>query len=375
MQYKSLILAALAVPAWSQDLATVLQNQTSLSNLTSYLGLFPAFSTQLGQLQNITLLAPNNDAFGKLLNSSGAAALTNNDTSLIEALFSYHVLNGSFSNVTNTSFIPTLLQPPQYANVTGGQVVAAVPGQNGTTFFSGLLQNASSVGQAINFTGGVIHIIDNVLTIPQNISTTAVQLNLTSAAGALTQAKLVTALDEMMDVTVFVPNNNAFQSIGSALPNLTTEQLTSILEYHVINGTVAYSTDLRNESLTTSGGSNVTIEVVGENVYVNNARVVVPNVLVSNGVVHVIDNVLNPANTTASADPSSTTGGPAFSGASSASNVPFTSGVPAPTSAVATSNAPGASSSSSSGMAAPMKTGSVGAAALFGGAAILIQQM
>lgn len=40
------------------------------------------------------------------------------------------------------------------------------------------------------------------------------------------------ALDNMMDVTVFVPNNAAFQAIGSAVGNLTMSQLTSILEYH-----------------------------------------------------------------------------------------------------------------------------------------------
>jgi uncharacterized surface protein with fasciclin (FAS1) repeats len=375
MQFKALTLTALAgvVLGQGQDLTTTLGSLPQLSNLTSYLSAFPDFVGQLSQLTNITLLAPNNAAFAELLNSSAGAALTNGDTALIQALFSYHVLNGSYSSFENTSFVPTALQPPQFTNVTGGQRVEAMNASDSVTFFSGLLQN-STVTNSTNFTNGVIHIIDRVLTVPQNISTTAVQLNLTSAAGALTQAELVTTLDYLSDVTVFVPNNEAFQSIGSALPNLTMEQVTSILTYHVVNGTVGYSTDLTNgTSLTTLQGSNLTVYLEDDRVFVNSAEVVIPNVLVANGVVHVIDNVLNPENATATADPSASTQAPAFPGASSASDVPFTSGVAQPTSSVATSEATAAASSSSSeGLARPMQTGAIGAAALFGGAAAIM---
>lgn len=376
MVFKSLAVSALAGAVLAQDLTSVLMNATELSNLTSYLGLFPEFTTSLASMQNITLLAPNNQAFARLLNSSAGAALIQNDTSLIQALFSYHVLNGTYTDFNDTQFIPTALQPTQYTNVTGGQVVGAYEDDDTISFVSGLLSNASVTGSPVNFTGGVIHIIDGVLIIPQNISETATQLNLTAAAGALTNANLATAVDGMSDVTVFVPNNAAFNAIGSALPNLTTEQLTAILQYHVVEGVVGYSSILENgTSLMTAQGNNVTITIdEDDEVFVNSARVVVADVLVANGVVHVIDNVLNPENATATADPSQESGAPAFSGASSASDVPFTSGVRTPTSAVATESAPGATAASTSSEDAAMalKTGAVGAAALFGGAALLL---
>jgi Fasciclin domain len=188
-------------------------------------------------------------------------------------------------------------------------------------------------------------------------------------AGALTEAMLVDVVDTTPDVTIFAPSNAAFQAIGSALGNISKEDLTSVLTYHVINGTVGYSSSLTNTTLKTVNGADVTITVVNGTVYVNSAKVIIPDVLVANGVVHVIDNVLNPANATATPDPSMETQVPAFSGASSASNVPFTSGVPTPTNAAATKT--GASSSSASGAAMPMRTGAVGAAALFGGAALV----
>lgn len=135
----------------------------------------------------------------------------------------------------------------------------------------------------------MIHIIDHVLTIPQSDSATAVAANLTSLAGALTQASLVNTVNSLKDVTIFAPSNAAFAAIGSALGNLTTAQLTSILTYHVVSGTVGYSTGLTNTTLTTVNGETLKITIENGAVYVNSARVVTPDVLVANGVVHVID--------------------------------------------------------------------------------------
>lgn len=96
----------------------------------------------------------------------------------------------------------------------------------------------------------------------------------------------------------------------------------------MIAGTVGYSTRLANgTSIATVNGANVTITVNDDGIYVNNAEVVIADVLVANGVVHVIDQVLNPNNTTVS---DSEDGVPAYSGATPVSNAPFTSGQPTP---------------------------------------------
>lgn len=57
----------------------------------------------------------------------------------------------------------------------------------------------------------------------------------------------------------------------------------------MVNGTVGYSTMLTNTTLKTVGGGNMTIRVQDDGVFVNEAKVTVPDVLVANGVVHVID--------------------------------------------------------------------------------------
>lgn len=210
-------------------------------------------------------------------------------------------------------------------------------------------------------------------------------------AGALEATNLTSTIDGASDITVFAPTNSAFEDIGSALATLTAEQATAILGYHVVNGTVAYSSLLSNTSVTSMTGQPLNISITDGEVFVNSARVITADILVSGGVVHVIDSVLNP-NSTMAPNPDESDGVPVYPGASSGA-VPYTSGIPTPTTtyaglasttdAVAEGYTPASSGAlesasssvaeqpSSTGAAAAV-TGAVGAAALFGGAAWLV---
>ena len=130
-----------------------------------------------------------------------------------------------------------------------------------------------------------------MLTVPANITATAQAAGLTSLANALIQVNLLDTVNILPDITVFAPTNAAFAAINSTIAGLCNDQLAAILEYHVINGTVGYSTLLTNgETIPTlDDGANVTITLGNNSVKVNNANVVIPDVLVANGVVHVID--------------------------------------------------------------------------------------
>lgn len=149
--------------------------------------------------------------------------------------------------------------------------------------------------QDLNFTGGVVHIIDKVLTVPLNVSSSAATAGLSAVVGALQAEKLTQTVDELKNATIFAPENSAFQAIGSALGNFTTGQLTAILECHVLNGTLAYSTDLKNDTQYIAvDGRNLTVRIENGSIFVDSARVVTPNLLVANGVVHVIDKYVIP---------------------------------------------------------------------------------
>lgn len=363
MKFAALTALALASGAYAQNLTAALAANPQLSAL---LGLLSSPGVQLpSNLTNVTLLAPSNSAIGMIPNATlqGLAA----NATLLNNVLLYHILRGNYSTIPNATFIPTLLQQ----SVTGGQRVHAMPGTNSTTFYTGLLANSSTVNSTIPFSGGSIHIINSLLTPPVSVSVSAVALNLTSAVGALTAANLASTVDTTSDLTVFVPNNAAFRRIGSALSNISTEQLSAVLRYHVVQG-VVYSNAIMNGSMVpTLQGTNITTRIVNGSVYVNNAKVILANVLTSNGVVHVIDSVLNPMNATATSSGNSTAD--AFAGASSATADVLTSGVPTPTSsintgAIASGTSRAAGSSTSSGIAAlkAVETGAVAVAALFG---------
>jgi len=157
---------------------------------------------------------------------------------LLILIQSYHIVQGSFSDLTETVFVQTNLQPPQYANVTGGQNIVVLVQENNVDLISGLLQESRVVNASIPFDGGTVHIIDQFLTLSQNISSTGVALNATSMVGALEALDMTILIGELKDVTLFVPSNAAFQRIGGSLSNLSNADLYDILSYHMISGRV-----------------------------------------------------------------------------------------------------------------------------------------
>lgn len=127
-----LSLASVALTVGAQqplDLTQLLNSQTNLSQFASLLESYGDIYANLSFQQDVTILAPSNDAFNKIPYSSLGSAFMNNDSSTIRAILQYHVLpgihpTGSFNG--SFSFLPTWLLNQTFTNVTGGQVVAGV---------------------------------------------------------------------------------------------------------------------------------------------------------------------------------------------------------------------------------------------------------
>jgi uncharacterized surface protein with fasciclin (FAS1) repeats len=121
---------------------------------------------------------------------------------------------------------------------------------------------------------------------------------LSTLVQALTAAGLVKTLEEPGPYTVFAPTNEAFAALGGKLDELLEPQnkkeLAEILTYHVAPGEVASSQLEDGQRIETVQGEDVEIGIEGKEVTVNGARVVMPDVSTSNGIVHVIDEVLIP---------------------------------------------------------------------------------
>ena len=118
-------------------------------------------------------------------------------------------------------------------------------------------------------------------------------------ASLIKKAGLVSALSGKSKLTVFAPTNAAFAKLPKAtLKKVQSDKklLTSILTYHVVKGAVPASkvVKLNGKSVKTLNGKSVKITVKSGKVYVNKAQVTKTDVKASNGVIHVINQVLIP---------------------------------------------------------------------------------
>jgi uncharacterized surface protein with fasciclin (FAS1) repeats len=116
-------------------------------------------------------------------------------------------------------------------------------------------------------------------------------------AGALDAAGLTAALKGTGPFTVFAPTDAAFAAFESANPgvlaSLSKEQLAAILKYHVVAAKVG-SKDLVSGSLVeTLNGARVAIDL-SSGVKVAGSTVTTSDVAASNGVIHVIDQLMLP---------------------------------------------------------------------------------
>jgi uncharacterized surface protein with fasciclin (FAS1) repeats len=366
MRTNTLVLAASALAtatAQAPDLATAIKTQDNLSTLLGLLGQVSNTTAFLASQPNVTLFAPSDEAFASIVSEGGIFSIEQAaiDPGLIEQILRYHLYKGVIKAEDIgeiPQFVPGYLNYSGFvldgevsgSNVTGGQVVSVSLDEEENAVVTAGIKATSKVIKAVSplltfailsnqeffdwhetktqdieFDNGIIHIIDKLLLIPLSISATLVAGNFTALAGAATSANLVEPLESLSDVIIFCPNNDAFQKLAGTpgANNITDEQLAEILQYHVVQGAVGYSTTLSNDlKLPTLAGEELTITIDDEGgVFVNNARVINSDILIANGVLHVIDTVLNPAEADAAPstgeEPSATLG----------SVVPFTSGI------------------------------------------------
>ncbi len=114
---------------------------------------------------------------------------------------------------------------------------------------------------------------------------------------ALQAAGLVSTLQGDGPFTVFAPSDDAFASLpDGALDALLAdpELLTRVLLYHVVPGRVLASEVVGLSSATTVNGADVTITSGGGTVMIDDATVIATDIEGTNGVIHVIDDVLFP---------------------------------------------------------------------------------
>lgn len=119
---------------------------------------------------------------------------------------------------------------------------------------------------------------------------------------AVKAAKLEETLRGSGPFTLFAPTDAAFAklpkgTVASLLKPENKQKLVAVLTYHVVPGKLAAADVMRLASgsqVATVNGAKVTLKHGKRGVQVNQARVVTPDVIADNGVIHIIDGVLLP---------------------------------------------------------------------------------
>jgi len=116
--------------------------------------------------------------------------------------------------------------------------------------------------------------------------------NFTYLLDAIAKANLTDTVNNLQNVTVFVPTNEAFEQIKDV--PLTAEDLQAVLLTHAAFG-VLRSTDLTNTTVPSLNNEELTIVVSDGKVSVNGISVVKADIISSQGVAHVIEKVIIPS--------------------------------------------------------------------------------
>jgi uncharacterized surface protein with fasciclin (FAS1) repeats len=121
--------------------------------------------------------------------------------------------------------------------------------------------------------------------------------NFSTLVSLVKEAGLVGALSAKGPYTVFAPTNAAFAKVPAetlAALKANPDQLKAVLTYHVLGRSLPAPQITKFYAVKTLQGSGLKIRTAKGTVRVNTATVIKPNVMASNGVIHVINQVLIP---------------------------------------------------------------------------------
>jgi uncharacterized surface protein with fasciclin (FAS1) repeats len=284
------------------DIIVNSEDHTLLEAAVVEAGLVDALSDTTG---TFTVFAPTDSAFITLATELNLEVEDLLELPNLTDILLYHVLPEVYLGEVllppsiNSMLITLLPEEPMYIQSDGTTVTIATANGYASVIVTDLIAD-----------NGVVHVIDAVLLpVPVVETTTVVDVVVDSEDHtvlelAVVQEELVETLSGEGPFTVFAPTDAAFTALAEAFnvevtALLELQNLTDILTYHVVSGTVL-STDLTDgmEATALNGGTlTFTVDSMGVEVgtaAVGPAMVIVADIVTDNGVVHVIDAVLVP---------------------------------------------------------------------------------
>ena len=238
---------------------------------------------------NFTVFAPTNEAFSNLFTKLGVTGIADLSAETLTPILLYHVLGEEKKSTMLSEGYYNTLSPAQ------GSFASMRISLNGGVKIN---KETTVVTADVDVKNGVIHAIDNVLLPPTVVDQAISNDSFSILVQAVVKAGLASTLSGVGPFTIFAPTNAAFQSLFaklgiSGLADLTAEQLVPILKYHVVSGNVRSNQLMAGSVATLNGSFNV---ILSPSPAINNSSdILATDVQATNGVIHVIDEVLVPS--------------------------------------------------------------------------------
>lgn len=250
-----------------------------------------------------TVFAPTNQAF---IDAGYTATVIDNlpasEVPALTQLLLNHVVSGArqSSDLTDDSYIKTLGKGSASATNTLSMFVDTTGGVtlNGS---SSVITTSNGVTFNIIASNGVIHLVDEIITLPTIVDHALANDNFSTLAGLLSAQGLVPTLDgtQSSPFTVFAPVNSAFNAtVLGVYGSLSNDNKTNVLKYHVVGGVNVLSNGIPSGqigTLFTGNSFSITGTAVNDAGSDVNKNIILTDVQCSNGVIHAVDGVLLPS--------------------------------------------------------------------------------
>ncbi len=273
----------------AKNIATIATETADLSILVQALnraGLVATFDSA----GDYTVFAPTNAAFPVLTEILKNHVLSEGLKSADLTTGYYKTLAKGTASSTNTISM--------FINLSSGVVLNGGASNGGASV---VLNRAN-----IEASNGIIHVVDRVIGLPTVVNHAIANPSFSTLVTTITmdgQPDFVNILSGTGSFTVFAPTNDAFTALTAELVAMefvpTTEQLTTVLQYHVVAPANVLAGSLtEGQVVTPLAGGTFTVSLMGgAKITDGSARVtniITTDVQASNGVIHAIDRVLLP---------------------------------------------------------------------------------
>lgn len=231
-----------------------------------------------------TFFAPVDAAFAGLPAGMVEALMTERNRDVLVRLLSFHVVEGKYD-------ASQLRDGQRLKTLAGGSLIVAV--RQDQVSINGVALRT----QDMPATNGVVHTLHGVLTSGLNaMQLAAVTPELSTLVTATNESGLTGTLAGTELITLFAPGNSAFAKLDPAVVQrmllpANRSVLQKVLGYHLLSGRVLAGDLQEGSRVVTLQGQPVHIRVKGGR-RVNAANIVTSDIRVSNGVIHLIDGVL-----------------------------------------------------------------------------------